>query len=657
MNKYLLFGNPNVGKTSVFNHLTNSSEIVSNFEGVTVSKKSAKMRDNVGELIDVPGVYSINTFTVADDVSQKALLSEHCDGIIDVINISDLKRNMYLLIDLLETGRPVNAILNLDDIFDGDINLTALEKKLGINLFKSSHNTYSEDLINVTTFKNNSFKLDYGQLIETAISTIEANIINEKIQEGISPRFYAIQFLQGDNHLLEYFKNHEQTMKVKYDLQHEIVGKDLARSISGLCFQIRRNYITELLTDNYTKKQEVDQMPFMNNVFDKYALHRIWGFVIFVFVMYLVFFVAVTGGVLQDVVDSGVTYVADIVSNILASIGAGEVLTSFIVDGAIAGVGGVVVFLPQIIILFAMLTLFESIGYFARVNALFENLFNKIGISSSSIIPFISGFGCNVIGIMGTRTITSEKKRIATILASPFISCSARLPVYLIFTEIFFDQNQTLILLFLYLLGIFVAIAVAFVIDKIIYNDKELQTIISLPKYKKVQAKYFIRLTWIKVKSFLTRAGTIIFLGSLGLWLVSSFGLNGFTTDINESFVGLLGQQFSFILTPLGFGTVQAFSALVVSILAKELAISALIVMYGTTSMDSLSAVLATEFTAASALSFMTFVLLYIPCLATLGAIYSETKKIKYVIYSVVMSLGIGYTLSFIVYHIAKLIF
>ncbi|WOO86986.1 ferrous iron transport protein B [Mollicutes bacterium LVI A0039] len=655
MNKYLLFGNPNVGKTSVFNQLTDSNESVSNFEGVTIARKSAVIRGNKGELTDIPGVYSINSFSVAEDVSQKALIQEACDGIIDVLNINDLKRNLYLLIDLLETGKPVNAIFNIEDLFTGEINIEAISSKLGINILVANHNNYKETLEQVAEFTENRFALDYGLEVETAIEVLIANLKGDT--NGLDKKFFAIQFLQGDNHLLNYFDNQELVLKTKLDLQNDIVGKDLARSISGHIFNVRRTFINELLAGNYTPKKEIDQMPFMNNVFDKYALHRVWGFFIFAFVMFLVFFVSVQGGFMQDIVDGAIGSFAEMIEGLLASLGAGDILISFMIDGAIAGVGGVLVFLPQIIILFAMLTVFESIGYFARVNALFENLFNKIGISSSSMIPFISGFGCNVIGIMGTRTIPSEKKRIATILASPFISCSARLPVYLIFVEIFFETSQTAVLLFLYFLGIFVAIAVAFVIDKIIYQDHDIQTILPLPKYKKVQAKYFLRITWVKVKSFIVKAGTLIFIGSLGLWIISSLGPNGYTTNIAESFVGLLADKLSWILNPLGFGTVQAFSALIVSFLAKELAVSGLIVMYGANGIDALAPILQTEFTPAAALSFMVFVLLYIPCLATLGAIYSETKKIKYVAYSVGISLTIGYILAFITYHIGLLIF
>lgn len=653
MSKYLLFGNPNVGKTSVFNELTDSNEHVSNFEGVTVARKTATIVGTKTELIDIPGVYSINSHSIADDVSQQALLSEEFDGIIDVLNINDLKRNLYLLIDLLETGKPVNAILNMSDLFTGNIECKKLNKIFNANFFVANNTNYRETLKKVNKFSENNFKLDYGTDVETAIKNLSA-LLNED-ELSLDKRFYTIQYLQGDEGLIAYFLDKNEASNIKQQLIDDVKSQGLARSISGHFFKVRRNFIESNLNDTYQAKEEIDQMPFMNNTFDRFALHKYWGFLIFIGVMWLVFFVAVKGGFLQDFIDGYVSMFSDWVATSLGNLGMGDVLISFLVDGAIAGVGGVVVFLPQIILLFAMLTIFESIGYFARVNALFENLFNKIGISSSSLIPFISGFGCNVIGIMGTRTIPSEKKRIATIMASPFISCSARLPVYLIFVEIFFKDNQTLVLLFLYLLGVAVAIAVAFVIDKFVYHDNEIQTIIPLPKYKKVQVKYFVRLTWVKVKSFLTRAGTLIFIGSLGLWFLSYFGFQGYTTDISTSFVGNLGSTFSWILSPLGFGTTEAFSALVVSFLAKELAVSALIVMYGASNIDTLTPILQQVFTPASALSFMVFVLLYIPCLATIGAIYSETKKIKYVVISMVLSLSVGYTLSFITYHVALL--
>lgn len=655
MNKYLLFGNPNVGKTCVFNSLTHSSENVSNFEGVTVSRKTALIANTQDELIDIPGVYSINSFSIADDVSQQALLTEDYNGIIDVVNINDLKRNMYLLIDLLETGKQVNAIFNIDDLFSGEINLEYLSQRLSINIVKTNHNSYQKDLQNITVFKENKFTLDYGNEIEDIISKLNKDFIGEA--NGIDKRFFAIQFLQGDNHLATQYKDANQAIKLKEDLEQLIIENKIARSISGHIFNLRRAFINDTLQASYKQEEEIDQMPFMNNVFDKFALHKFWGFVIFLFVMYLVFFVAVKGGILQDVVDGWVSSFSGVIENLLINNNVPTALISFIIDGVIGGVGAVLVFLPQIILLFSMLTIFESIGYFARVNALLENLFNKIGISSNSMIPFISGFGCNVIGIMGTRTIQSEKKRIATILASPFISCSARLPVYLIFVNIFFEKYQTLVLLFLYVLGIVVAIAVAFIIDKLVYDDQEVQTIISLPKYKKVQVKYFLRLTFIKVKSFVKRAGTLIFIGSIGLWLISSIGLSGYTTNIDESFVGILASKFKWILSPLGFGTVQAFSALIVSFLAKELAVSSMIVMYGASNIESLTPIIQTQFSPASALSFMVFVLLYIPCLATVGAIYSETKNIKYVIYSILISLSTGYLLSFITYHVALLIF
>ncbi len=653
MHKYILFGNPNVGKTSIFNFLTNSNEHVSNYEGVTVSQKTASLKQSNDVLVDIPGVYSINSFSIAEDISQKTLLEEQFDGIIDVLNINDLKRNMYLLIDLLETGKNVNAIFNLNDVFTGTVDLDIFKEHLPINIFATNHTSYQNDLQNVTAFKHNDFKLNYGDKIELVIEELIKNYSNSNV--NLNPRFFALQFLQGDDHLIEYFSNKDYILNLKKKLEDEVIEQNLARSLNGYIFRIRREYITSLLDKCYTTKAEIDELPFLNNTFDKYALHKFWGVLIFLFVMYLVFFVSVQASFLQDLVDGWVSTFSMYVEQILINNNVHEVIISFIINGAIAGVGAILVFLPQILILFTMLTIFESVGYFSRVNALLENIFNKLGMSASSMIPFISGFGCNVVGIMGTRTIQNEQKRISTIMASPFISCSARLPVYLIFVDIFFANNQTLVLLFLYILGIIIAILVIYVFDKIIYKNDDVQTIISLPKYRKIKVKYLLRLSFVKTKSFITNAGTLIFIGSMCLWFLSSFGFSGYTTSIETSFVGFLATKFNWILSPLGFGTIEAFSALVVSFLAKELAISALIVMYGATSIESLTPILQSHFTPASALSFMVFVLLYIPCLATLGAIYTETRHIKYPIYSILLSLGLGYVVSFIIYNISLL--
>jgi ferrous iron transport protein B len=396
-------------------------------------------------------------------------------------------------------------------------------------------------------------------------------------------------------------------------------------------------------------------MVIFNKYFDKIALHKFYGYFVFIAILYVVFFITFQAGFLSVPIENLITLISDIVSNFLIALNSPEWFVSFIVDGAIAGVGGIIVFLPQIIVMFALLTLLEGIGYFSRVSALFEHLFERIGLSSHSLIPYISGFGCNVFSVVSTRTIKSEPKRIATILSIPFISCSARLPVYLIFTEVFFNENQALILLFLYLTGIAVAIIVAYVIDKFVYNDRPSLTIHTLPSYKRVSLSYFTKVVYRKSLIFVKKAGVFILIGSMLLWLVSHISLSGYTSDVSESILTSISSVIAVLFVPLGFGTPEAVASLLSAFLAKELAVSSMLIMYQVSSVSELSAVVASSYNAASALSFMVFTLLYIPCLSTLAVIKSETGSIKFVIYSALMSFGIGYTVAFVVYHIAKL--
>lgn len=652
MSRILLFGNPNVGKTSVYNSLTNSNERVSNFEGVTVEKKLSESIDGKHILIDIPGVYSLNSNSLSEKVSLDSLIKETSDSIIDVIDINDLRRNFFLLIDLLETGKPVNAILNMDDLFVGNINIESMSSKMPINIYKTNNKSYSKDLRDVFNFKENDFKIKYSKVIEDAIKIIEPLVIEH---ESISNRFFAIQYLKGSEDLLEYFNDKKKVKKVKENLVSKVETSKSNNSLIGLFFQDRRNFIKSVLDDTYNKESTKNEGIIFNSKFDKIALHKYFGLLLFVFIMYLVFFISIQGAILQEPIEMFIGYMQGILDPLFNNLHAPIFLKALINDGIIAGVGSVLVFLPQIIVLFALLTFLEAVGYFNRVNALFEKFFNKIGLSSTSIIPYISGLGCNVLAIMSTRNIKSEPKRIATILSSPFISCSARIPVYMIFANVFFEDHKALILLFLHMLGIIVAIAYAYVVDKIIYKDNEKSDILHIPDYKQVEFRYLYKITLAKVKSFLKNAGKLILIGSILIWALSSIGIHGYTTDIDQSFLGPIASVLSITLVPLGFGTSAAFASLSMSFLAKELAVTTMVVMYQVNSVEQLQSVIHNEFTFASAISFMVFTLLYIPCLSTIGTIYAETKSKKIVTISIVSSLTIGYILSFIIYHIVLL--
>ncbi len=653
MKNLLLFGTPNVGKTTIYNKLTHSNDRVSNFEGATLEKKVSTIKGMDYELIDIPGTNTIGGKSIVDEIAFRSIINEDYERIIDVIDVTNIKKNLYLLIDLLETGRSVSVIINMMDIFGGKFNKKTFSEKFCCNVITTSKKEAELPINEILTTKNNCFVIDYGEEIEQAISQLIPLI---KTNLNVNQRFIAIQLLKNNEYSHAYFNDLSTALIISEELSEKIKAKNLARSTTGLFFIKRKQFIDNHLAQFYEKSADKNELKWMNKYFDKIALHHFWGYVLFIALMYIVFLITYQGGILQDIVDGWVTSLSTLISQGLIAINTPMIIQSFLIDGVIAGVGGVLVFLPQIIIMFTLLTVLEAVGYFSRITVLFENIFDKLGLSSHSMIPYISGLGCNVIGIMSTRTIKDEKKRIATILTAPFISCSARLPVYIIFVDIFFDQYKSLILLFLYLLGIVVAILVAFVLDRFIYKSQKEMLLINLPKYKKIERKYLLRIVKGKVSSFINNAGKFILIGTIVIWVVTNLGFNGYTADINESFLGIIASHIKFIFAPLGFGTTEATASLMSAFLAKELAISSMLVMYNTVSVDNLSVVLQSHFSPASAMAFMVFTLLYIPCFSTLGAIYSELKQKKYVLYSVVLSLTIGYLLAWITYNVMLII-
>ncbi len=652
MNNYLLIGNPNVGKTTIFNSLTGSNERVSNFEGVTVSKKENTINGSDDILMDLPGTNNLNDGTLTSLVVNRTLLKDDYNGILYVADINNIKKNMYLFLDLLESGVSTNLILNMDDLFEGEVDLDFLREKLNINIISTNR----KNKLNISDIKksNHNFVLEYGEEIESLIKHI-TNFRNEE-KSKTNDRFLSLQVIKGNKEAYEFFNFKEDiTIKIK-EVEEKIIEKNKAKSLTGFIFKIKREFILSLLDSHYKKNKSNKKLALLGEKFDKIALHKIWGYVLFAFIMWVIFLISFNFSFLQDWTDSLLQIVFNFITNILVMNNFSPIFIDFLNNGVFSGLGAIIVFLPQIIILFLLLTLLEGSGYLSRVSVLFENLFNKMGLSANSLIPLISGLGCNVLSIISTRNIKDEPRRIATILASPFISCSARFPVYLIFIDIFFQNNKALILLFLYLLGIIIAILVAYVTDKVIYKNKSQDIAISfLPSYKMISLKYLLNAIINKIKGFLLKAGKFIFLGTIFVWLLSHFSLTGYTNNVEQSILFSISSAISYILIPLGFGTLEASASLFAAFFAKELAISTMVVMYSAGTVENLSNIISTEFSVASALSFMVFTLLYIPCISTLGAIYAETKSKKITFISVVLSLGIGYVTSFLIYHIVQL--
>lgn len=644
MNNILLFGSPNVGKTSIFNALTNSSEKISNFEGATVVRKSSRITDTNINLIDLPGIDSIGGDTIVEEVVFNELING--EMVISVMDATNFKRNSYMLIEILELNIPINVVINMMDLYHGTIDTAKIAQKYSVHVETASKDKKNINTHHLVVPHKNTFELDYGSDMEAAIERIITLIDVE-----ISNRFLAIQFLKG-NKLVDQFITDKQKAN---EIREELSQKINAKSIVGHVFNIRREFINQLMDEAFVKEDVKNEMKFLNNHFDKIALHKVWGFVLFAFIMWGVFFITFNVTFIQTIVDTILTLFAASVETFLININASEILTSFILDGVVAGVTGSITFIPQMLILFSLLAILEGIGYFSRVTALFEDLFNKLGLSSHSLIPYITGFGCNVLSILATRTIKSEPKRIATILTSPFISCSARLPVYIIFIDIFFTEHKALVLLFLHFLGIFVAVIIAYIIDRKIYKEPNSISIHALPKYKMIEAKYFFRMVFAKLKMFILRATKFILLGSIVLWLVFHISTSGFTMDMTQSIVYPIAEKLTIIFTPIGIASVTIVVTLFSSFLAKELAVTTLLVAYGASSISALAPMLQEDFNEASALAYLVFILLYIPCLSTLAAIKAETGSYKLVFYSVGLSLSVGYVLAFVTYRIALL--
>lgn len=646
--QYLLIGNPNVGKTTFYNVLTGSNQKVSNFDGVTIEYKKGTIKKTKDKLIDLPGISNLNDKDITSKTTLNAILTEQYDGIFYIADINNLFKNSYLLIDLIESGQPINLVLNMTDIYKGSIDVNKLTTNLNIPVYENNN----KQCLNVQSveFSKKGTELIYDEIIEDLIKEVLQYRNSE--ESKLTDRFLALQLIKENELVIKYFDNYEQLKQKIQKAEQKIIDFKKAQSISGLIFKDKREFITKEIKSAQNKDDF--QKNYLGEKFDKIALHKFWGYVLFLFILWLVFYISFQFAFLGDYIEAGIVLISDVFINFLTSLSAPEVLISFFRDGFFTGIAGVLVFLPQIIILFTLLTLLEGSGYLTRVSILFEKLFNKMGLSSHSIIPLISGLGCNVLSVMSARSIKNEKRRIATILAAPFISCSARLPVYVIFINIFFKNNRALILLSLYLLGILVAIGVSYVVDKKIYKSEDEINITTLPTYKRVTFKYFFRSLSAKVKSFITKAGKLIFIGSIIVWFLLNFNFSGYTQQYDESFLYILTDGISWIFKPLGFGTPQATATIISGFFAKEL-VAANIPLFYQTQASALDGVLQAQYNVASAYSFMVFILLYIPCISTLGAIYSETKSYKITAYSVLISLSIAYVLSFITYNLISL--
>lgn len=660
-----LIGNPNTGKTSLFNNLTGSYEYVGNWSGVTVEKKVGQFKNKKDKLIDLPGIYSLNPLSKDEGVVTQFLLSEHVDKMINILDASQLERNLHLTIQLLEYGKPVVIGLNMMDVAlkrGLQIEPNQLSNQIGIPLTPVIARTgkgcdlLAEAVTSEWMPEPNARIVNYGIEIEDAILRFTHLLEN---QSSRSPRWLALQLFEGNQYVRKYVQSYIEPNKLNQFLLEvkEVVKKSSGTSIDQYIFQKRKETIDQIIVEANIKREQI-KTPLSEKI-DTIVTNKILGLPIFFLLMYLMFMLTFDwlGFPLSNWLDGFITGpFSNTLENLLNAAGASAFIHSLLLDGIVAGVGGVLVFVPQIFILFFFISLLEDSGYMARVALVMDRLMEAVGLNGKAFIPMMIGFGCNVPGIMAARTIETPKERLLTILLTPLMSCSARLPVYALFVGAFFVQQKAFIVLSLYILGIVVALVLAKLFSATILKGETSFFVIELPPYRLPQFQALWRSTWDKGKGFIKKAGTFIFAGPVFIWLLSYIGPGGLGVALDDSYLAAIGGIIAPLFEPIGFNTWQAGASLITGFLAKEAIISTMNIIYFVPDEASLQGLLSDYFTPLAGYSFMVFILLYIPCLATVATIYKETGSKKWTAFSMGYALIIAYLLAFIIYQGGKLL-
>jgi len=669
-------GNPNCGKTTLFNAYTGANLKVANWPGVTVEKVEGAIKDhdlNI-RLVDLPGTYSLTSYTMEEQVSRQFILSDEVDVIIDVADASALERNLYLTLQLLELGKPVVLALNMMDIVEKrgmEIDIHRLPEMLGILVIPVSarKRTGLDVLLHAAAHHKDCTDLDclihhhkymskhqhdhhseyamvYSDTIEDKIDLIIAEL-KKKYPDLPNYRWHAIKLLEQDK---------------------EITG----RYPVNLPRVIDRNYESDIINEKYDFIQEIirevlvnkDRQEALTEKVDRALTHRFWSIPIFLGIMALVFFLTFTiGDWLKGYFELGIKGISTLAGNVLSSAGVNEMVRSLLVDGIIAGVGGILTFLPNIFILFLALAFLEDSGYMSRVAYVMEGLMSKLGLSGRAFIPMILGFGCTVPAIMASRALENRRDRYKVMLITPFMSCSARLPIYILFAEMFFREHAMIVAYSMYLIGLVIAILVAAAIHLIDRRKSENYLLIELPEYKAPSSRTVAIYVWEKVKDYLSKAGTTIFVASIVMWAILNFGPQGYTTEMSGSFGSILGRVLVPFFAPLGLGFWQIAVALIAGVSAKEVVVSSCAVLFGVPNinsgegMNTLVGILGTVgFGQLNAFCLMVFCLLYIPCMATLATIKKESGSWKWTGFTALFQLAVAWVVTFGVYQIGSII-
>ena len=663
MNKTLaLVGNPNTGKTSIFNHLTGTRQHVGNWPGVTVEKKEGRIKTlPEAVLVDLPGIYSLSAQTLEEQLAVTYLINEDPHLLINIVDASNLERNLYLSVQLLEMGMPLVLCLNMMDIAEKrglKIDVSALSRTLGVPVVPIVARRAKGDgeLIHLLhrNIPSPPWKVPYSPKIEEAIRKLDKLMAEAGLHLRPNRRWLALMWLEGNRTVRELLCS-----RLPPDLierMEEVCSKcpaDLDQRIRNARYALIEKIVREV-----TRNSRTADGPTWSDRLDRLLLHPVIGIPVFLLLMYLVFQLTFSwvGTPLSDHLDSwfsGPFFTG--VSAALDAMGSPDWFTRLMIDGVLTGVGAVLVFVPQIAILFLCLSYLEDSGYMARAAVLMDRFMSMIGLSGKAFIPLILGFGCNVPAIMATRTLEDPKSRLVTALISPFMSCSARLPVYSLFAAAFFKESGAAVVFTLYVAGVLAAVLTALVLKKRL-PDEEGVFLLEMPPYHAPAMKNLLLHTWEKTRGFIRKAGTIIFGMTVVIWFLGNSSWQGFV-PMEESWLAAIGRWIAPLFAPLGFDSWEAGVSLVVGFLAKELIISTLGIVYGAGTEDKLGELLPHAFDPPAALAFLFFVLLYTPCVAALATIKRETGSWRWTLFSVGYSLTIAWTTAFVVYRVGQLIF
>jgi ferrous iron transport protein B len=657
-----LAGNPNIGKTTLFNVLTGSRYTVGNWAGVTVEKKEAVFnhKDTVINLVDLPGTYSLSAFSLDESIARNYIVAENPDIILNLVDASNLERNLYLTLQLIELGKPIVIALNMMDMATEKgmiINVMKLSSLLGIPIIpiiasKKVGIRYLLDCLVSSSIRVSkpTYTLTYSPVVENQIDYI-SNLLRD-VSLNIPLRWISLKILEGDQGVLNLLSEDLQVRVASYN--RSSASEDIRQAVTDKKYE----YVSLIAQQAVTYSPKSDS-SFTQKI-DRIVTNKWLGIPIFAAVMFAIFYFTfnLVGNPLAGVLELFFGYVTSLCSNVLVSLEVTEWLRALIVDGILNGVFGVLTFLPNIACLFIGLTILEDTGYMARVAFIMDELMKKVGLNGKSIIPMLLGFGCNVPAIMGTRTIENEEDRFTSILINPFFSCSARLPIFTLFASAFFPGNEALVIFSLYFLGIIVAILVAYIFKKTIFASDGMPFIMELPSYHMPSLRHIASQVWEKVQGFLVKAGTIIFVAAVILWFILNFNFQG-PSEMSESLGALIGKIIAPLFAPLGFGNWQASLSLIAGIVGKEIVVSNMAIVYGLgSSVDAahFHSALSSSFTPLSAYAFLVFTLLYVPCIGTLGAVRRETNSYKWVVFSVVYQIGVAWLVSFIAVTIGRLV-